>query len=233
MTPSQDFYALFVHGIGTQDSHFADYAQKTLSAALSPRGGALYGRSVHYAPLFAMAADRFLKDVVARGSEGNATQKLTVNTLADAIQYAMNPALRGKIQGVLDYEFLRLRAPDEVIIFAHSLGCLAVVDWLRSRTGVKKARLITMGCNVGLFCLGMPWTAPPQVDTKGRWTNLWDEDDMLGFPVALPDRPEFAHVDDVEVSVGVLRGGGTGLAHIKYFTDHNLWSRTIPDLLLT
>jgi hypothetical protein len=186
---------------------------------------------VHYAPLFAMAADRFLKDVEARGSEGNATQQLTINTLADAIQYAMNPAIRSKIQGVLDYEFLRLRAPDEVTIFAHSLGCLAVVDWLRSRTGIKKVRFITMGCNVGLFTLGMPWLSPPQVGTRGRWTNLWDEDDMLGFPVALPDRPEFAHVQDIEVSVGRLLGG-TGLAHIMYLEDHNLWSRTVPDLLL-
>jgi hypothetical protein len=231
MTRSKDTYALFVHGIGTQNSHFADFAQKTLSAALSEHGGALYGRSVHYAPLFAMAADKFLREVERAGTDVHATHKLTVNTLADAIQYAMNPTIRTKIQGVLDYEFLSLRAPDEVTIFAHSLGCLAVVDWLRTRTGIKKVRFVTMGCNIGLFSLGMPWVSPPQVGAKGRWTNLWDEDDMLGFPVALEDHPEFAHVEDIEVSVGRVLGG-TGLAHIMYLEDKHLWSRTIPDLLL-
>lgn len=232
MSSRKDFYALFVHGIGSQDAHFSDFAQRTLSAALQERGCALYGRAVHYAPLFAMSADKFLKSAEAAGTDVHLSHKLVVNTLADAIQYQSNAPLRSRIAEVFDTAFMRLRAPEELTIFAHSLGCLATVDWLRSRTGVKRVRFVTMGCNIGLFTMGLPWVSPAQVSAKGSWTNLWDEDDMLGFPVNLPEHPEYAHVRDVEVSVGKWKGGGTGLAHIMYLGDSALWSRTVPDLLL-
>lgn len=230
MKPRAPTYALFLHGIGSQRASFADFAQKKLSAALSRAGSALYARPVHYAPLFDMAATKFLKDVERKGASGNLSQRLAVSTLADALQYQGNTALREQINHVIDYEFHALRAPDEVTIFAHSLGCLAALDWLRTRDAVRRVRLITMGCNVGLFSLGQGIDVPEQVRAPGTWTSLWDEDDFLGFPLAV--RAELAHVEDIEVSVGGWLWGWTGLAHVGYLEDARLWRTTIPKLLL-
>jgi len=222
-------YALWLHGIGSQDSKYADYAQKHLSSALSERGHVLYGRAVHYAPLFQGAADKFLRDAQKAGSSGNMTQKLSVNVLSDALQFQANQKLREQICNVIDYEYLQLRCPDEVVVFAHSLGCMAFVEWLRTRKAVKKVKFVTMGCNIGLFTLGMPFDCPDQIKRPGTWLNLFDPSDFLGFAMGV--RVETAHVKDIEVQVGGFLGM-TGLAHICYLEDNNLWTNTIPKLLV-
>lgn len=221
-------YALFIHGIGSQTADYAKDAIKYLGKGLGKQP--LYTRSVLFTHVLDLQSTKFLADVKTKGSEGNLTQRFVISTIADALQYSNNPKTRGRILEALDNEFVKLRAPDEAVIFAHSLGALVALDWLRTRIKVKNVRLVTLGANIGLFEMGKPVDVPPQLKKPGRWYNLFDKDDLLGYAVGI--RPETAaHVKDMKVSVGGFLIGRTGLAHIKYWEDEELWKNTIPRIL--
>ncbi len=227
----RDVYALFLHGIGTQTETFARKSHQYLDQGLKRYGARCYGRSVHYAPLLDKAGDKLLAAVKAAGSRGNLTQQLSIMVIADALQYARNPKAQQEIHYLLDYEYTRLRAADEVTIFGHSLGCLVALDWIRSRDAVRRVRFVTMGCNLGLFDLGTGIEVPYQIEQPGDWLNLFDPSDGIGFPLNVGIWPELCHVRDVKVQVGGLITGNTGLAHMQYFDDEDLWRTTIPALL--
>lgn len=224
-------YAIFIHGVGTQDSHFADYATHTLAAACSRRGATLYARSVHWAPLMDLTSTAFLKAAKAKGSIVNPSQKLVANTLSDALAYRADRPVAQEIFGVFDYEVLALRG-EPVYIFAHSLGGLITCDYLRTRTRLKVARFVTFGCNIPLFYLGAQFTPPESIETTGSWNNLFYEADMLGYP--LSEVEGMKHVIDqrIDPSPGIhFSDIVPGLTHVDYFGDQRLWSETIPNVL--
>lgn len=220
------FRALFIHGVGRQDASFADVALHALADGLERRGHRLLASSVHWAGFADRVQDRFIERAEKHGSAINPSQKLVVGTLADALMYATNPTLQGKIFRLLDQHVKLVRAP--FTIFAHSLGGLIATDWLRQRTALD-VRLVTLGCNIGLFNLGKRFASVPSLDGPGRWINLFSSRDMLGFPLAHEEGLE--HVQDVKVSVGGWFRGWTGLAHTLYWTDESLWRKTVPGLL--
>ncbi len=176
-----------------------------------------------------MAANRFLEDTKSHGSSGGASQKLSIKTLADALQFQGNAELRKKICHVVDYEYLQLRAPEEVVIFAHSLGNMIALEWLRTRTAVKKVTLVSMACNVGIFTLGQPLDIPSQLKEPGKWLNVWDKDDALGWPMAVVPEAK-PYVIDVQTNIGGFLSW-TGLVHTHYWEDKTLWRDTIANLL--
>jgi pimeloyl-ACP methyl ester carboxylesterase len=224
-------YAIFIHGVGTQDSHFADYATATLAAACSRRGATLYARSVHWAPLMDLTSTAFLKAAKAKGHSVNPTAKLVGNTLSDALAYRADRPIASKIFGVYDYEVLALRG-EPVVIFAHSLGGLITADYLRTRVNLKVARFVTFGCNIPLFYLGAQFSPPAQVASPGTWNNLFYEADMLGYPVSSEEGMHHVVDQRIEPSPGVhFSDIVPGLTHVDYFGDRRLWSETIPDVL--
>jgi pimeloyl-ACP methyl ester carboxylesterase len=224
--------AIFVHGVGEQTHDFASAARKQLSGALAVKGVKLRAASVHWAPLADQLEHNFLRNAQLRGSTGNLTQRLVVGTLADAIAYQASERLREQIAYLIDYEYTRLRVP-EVHVFAHSLGGLISLDWLRTRNNVRPAHLWTLGCNVGLFNLGRQFDCPLSVAGAGRWSNLFYPSDLLGFP--LQAQPGFGHVQDVAIrSAGFWRMSTIvpGLRHLDYWSDSRLWGDTLPGLML-
>jgi pimeloyl-ACP methyl ester carboxylesterase len=224
----QDFHALFIHGVGQQSADFAAEARVRLRAACVDRDRPFYSRSVHWAPYADRVQGAYLKAVEAAGSHGNPTQRLVIGTLADALMYQGSRQLRNQIYGAIDRQLVALRG-QHVHVFAHSLGGLIFTDYLRHRQ-VKNVTLITFGCNIGLFNLGRPFVPVGALARKGAWLNVYSRRDMLGFPVNLGD-PALAHVQDVQVGVGGVFKGWTGLAHVRYWDDRALWSTTLPKLL--
>ncbi len=219
-------HCVFVHGVGEQSADFADKATKWLAAACSRNQATLYARSVHWSPLLDAHQRKMMKRVASEGSANRPAQRLTVGTLSDALCYDLH---RDAIHHVFDYEVRQLRA-DDFVIFAHSLGALIAVDWMRSRQRAQVGRFVTFGCNLELFHLGRQddFVAPAQVAQPGSWHNLFDEDDALGWPI----RGWIPHVVDHEVSVGGLLTGWWGLSHTAYLTDKKLWTQTMPRIIL-
>ncbi len=225
MTRPKILKALFVHGVGQQASDFADDARHWLRDACRARDTSLYSLGLHWAPLADAIEHRFLAAVEAQGSLGNMTQRLVVGTLADALMYQSNTEFRQQLHRQLDNQIWMLGGKN-FTVFAHSLGGMIVTDYLRERPEITGVRLVTMGCNIGLFHLGHPFR---EVRNITEWHNLYSARDMLGFPLAI--EPGLAHVQDREVSVGGWFKGWTGLAHVRYWDTASLWKREIPGLL--
>jgi hypothetical protein len=227
--PKGSMWVLYIHGIGDPEKGYSKQAERIMSASLSKRGWAMYAREVLYGPLFDMAADKFLADTEAHGSKGNMSQKLSIKTLADALQFQSNSKLREQICHVVDYEFLKLRAPDEVVIIAHSLGNMVALEWLRTRQAVKKATLVSLACNVGIFTMGQSLDVPSQLRRPGSWINVFSDSDALGWPMrVIPEARDY--VIDVRTEVdGFL--SWTGLAHVGYWESKALHRDTLPNLL--
>ena len=218
-------HAIFVHGVGEQDGSYADAARRNLQGALRARGSELYSSTVLWAPVLDVHQRKMSAAVAKRGSSNRPSQRLVMGTLADALSYRHHA---DQISALMDDAYMRLRA-DEVVIFAHSLGGLLTVDWLRSRTRARVAQFHTFGCNLELFYQGAEdkFDCPAQLRPSAKWTNYFDEDDMLGWPL----RGWLPQVDDIEVSVGGLLSGWWGLSHTAYWDDSALWCRTIPAAL--
>lgn len=218
--------ALAVHGVGEQKPDFADFAIKTLGNALGERRRPFFARSVCWAGLADAPEAKYLRQVRAHGSQGNMAQRLAIGTLSDALSYEASPKLRAAIFDLLDKRYCELRA-DGVVLLCHSLGCLAVCDWLRARPSVQVERLFTFGCNIGLFSLGQAFDCPEQLRAPGVWVNAFYPSDILGYPLAGGDG--LGHVRDLEVRKPFWRWSTLigGLSHVDYWTDRSLFAETI------
>lgn len=201
---------------------------RALRGGLRSRGQNMFAVQVHWAPHADAYQSQFLSAIEKKGSKGNMSQELVVGTLADALMYTTSPVLRAAIYRDLDIQLEVLN--NKATFFAHSLGGLIVTDYLRQRPHIKDVRLVTLGCNIGLFFLGRKFDPVPQLLAPGKWLNLYSKRDMLGFPLNLGD-PNLAHVVDVPVSLGGWFTGWTGLAHTRYWDDDDLWEETLPELL--
>lgn len=221
-------FAMFVHGVGEQPRDFSDDARDSLRKACGERDTGLVSTAVHWAPLADRHEKAYLAAVERKGSAGRPLQRLVVGTLADALAYAKNPHLQAEIFALLDKRVYQFEAVP-LTIFAHSLGGLIVTDWLRARSHIKRVKLVTFGCNIGLFTLGQKFQPVPQLSTRGSWLNLYDRQDMLGYPLAV--EPALFHVRDVRVNVGSWLTRWNGLSHVGYWDDRKLWRETIPDLI--
>lgn len=222
---------MFAHGVGEQKRNYADDARRHLTEGLKERRATLYSASVHWAPLADKLQRAFLTDVERLGSRGNMTQRLTIGTLADALAYQSNEDLKEQIFARIDEQYLRLRS-DDVHLIGHSLGGLILTDWLKSRPRARVKSLQTLGCNIGLFSLGKRFVCPTQLRARGQWNNWFYPSDLLGFPLAIA--PELAHVVDHALpSAGFFRASTfvPGLRHLDYWTDKQLWRRTLPGLV--
>lgn len=103
-------------------------------------------------------------------------------------------------------------------------------SFLRIRT---LERLFTTGCNIPLFVSGRrKIVAIDKPTSTFKWTNCYDEDDVLGWPLQ-PLSPSYeALVEDVAVNAG---GGALGTilkswnpaSHGQYWTDGEVISRIV------
>jgi pimeloyl-ACP methyl ester carboxylesterase len=210
--------ALCIHGIGYRTpAAFADKAMARLGA-VKP----VTVRSLHWGPLVDSGQDAMLERAKAHGSSARPINRISAETLGDALAYQN---YMEQIAWVADYEVSQLKGP--VTIFAHSLGCLIALDYMRMRPGLKVAQFFTLGCNAEAFNVGAVFVPPVQVAGKGVWENLIDEDDAIGWPTNGWQPQSRDHL----VSVGSWFTGWSGLSHAAYWNDRKLWSKVIPNLI--
>ena len=148
------------------------------------------------------------------------------------------------------------RTPVPTVVVAHSLGSHVASSyvWDAQRglpTGAGDdavpferfghlAGMVTLGSPIPLFTFAhdpvLPIEFPgPQlpaaVASRARWLNVFDRDDVLGWPLR-PLGPAYADVvdEDVQVDVGTIGLSATPLSHRGYWTDGDVAER-IADLL--
>lgn len=133
-----------------------------------------------------------------------------------------------------------------LIVCAHSLGAIILTDYIWDRQHGKDqdrygqspfvrmeslAGLVTFGCNIPLFVLAYDpvecITFPPQtlandLKAKAKWLNLFDPDDILGWPLMeLSDTYRKAVTEDREINVGGVLTSWNPVSHSEYWTDNN------------
>ena len=130
-----------------------------------------------------------------------------------------------------------------LVVVAHSLGSVIISDYIwdaQSTNGRARgenafecmetlAGLVTFGSNIPLFSLALPRiesiTFPPPalpepLRSAARWLNLYDADDVLGWPLR-PLSPSYAAAvsEDREINVGGIVTSWNPLSHDAYWTD--------------
>lgn len=224
MTADKEVYALFIHGIGSQDQRYADYARKKLRAALADRGMKFYARSVHWSPILDVHEKQLLENVKKHGSDARLLQRQSVMTLADALSYKYS---QEQINNLIWYELNELGPTKPVYIFCHSLGVVLATDYLRAYPQQRVAKFVSMGTNLALFFGGDPsrFACPVQLKGANKWLNLFSPSDAIGFPL----RGFQPQVQDVEVNVGPWYAKIIpGATHVGYLENSRLWGKTIP-----
>ena len=160
----------------------------------------------------------------------------TLPFIADTIVYQSH-TYRKKIQARVREVIERELGPgagsaeQPVKVVAHSLGGVVSFDMAcLNENPLHIEAFVTMGSQPAFFHLldpreglplyeGEPVTLPK---TIGRWTNVWDEYDLLGFSTAevfvLHDGSAPADVS-VRATRSRLRGGVFMRSHLKYFEN--------------
>lgn len=146
--------------------------------------------------------------------------------------------------------------PVPLVVVAHSLGSHIassyVWDTQQARpTGAGPgaspferldhlAGIVTLGSNIPLFTFAHDPVVPidfpgaalaPGVSARATWLNLYDRDDVLGYPLR-PTSPGYAAVVDADVEVDAGRWGvsATPFSHDGYWTDGDV-TRAVAELL--
>lgn len=138
----------------------------------------------------------------------------------------------------------RIGAADgPLVVLAHSLGGVMVSNYIWDemhgkgigKTGFERTKtltgLITYGCNIPLFvppsrtitCIRFPSPAlPGRYGPAAAWENVYDPDDLLGYPLAgIWDDTQGTVITDIAINAGGFLGlmGETPLSHTLYDRD--------------
>lgn len=138
-----------------------------------------------------------------------------------------------------------------VVILAYSLGCHVLSNYIwdsqqkEPSSGVWKyenikmldkkekkflqlksmSKLITIGCNIPIFVAGYKNIKPfKSLNKKFQWINLYDKDDILGWPLEPLSKPYKKLVQDISINANentkdLLLKSWNPLSHESYFGD--------------
>jgi len=162
-------------------------------------------------------------------------------------------------------ERIRANAPAEaleppLLVIAHSLGGHMMSNYIWDQqyphelrgqalaTPFERAEslagMVTFGCNIPLFALALPDIRPIAFPAAGlsaplkaaaKWLNLYDPDDVLGYPLRPLSNAYAETVEDVIVNVGNPLTSWNPASHNAYWTDDDVTKPVarLIDTLLT
>ncbi|MCM0084279.1 hypothetical protein L4X63_22090 [Geomonas sp. Red32] len=172
---------------------------------------------------------------------GNITAYQTAHDRPDSIYYRIHDQVHAALVAL--YE--KLGGEDRpLVVIAHSLGSVIMSNYIWDRQKGKDvdrygaspfermetlAGLVTLGTNIPFFTMTEspvvsiefpPNTLPEKVRRRAKWLNLYDSDDVLGWPLK-PLSPSYADAvsEDIEVSVGNILTAWNPANHAAYWTD--------------
>lgn len=128
-----------------------------------------------------------------------------------------------------------------LMVLAHSLGSIIISNYIWDeqadqgigQTSFERAEtltsLITYGSTIPLFvpprteirCIRFPDAAlPSPYRPVARWINLFDRDDVLGYPLQnIWTETQGTRIEDRQINVGSLFNSWTPYSHVQYHND--------------
>lgn len=95
--------------------------------------------------------------------------------------------------------------------------------------------LFTIGCNIPLFTLGLdddqiipiqfpPKKLPDYLKEKAKWINIFDRDDVLGYPLKYTSSKyhNLKHLEDKQYNIGGIAVSWNPGSHLKYWQDSDV-----------
>ena len=156
--------------------------------------------------------------------------------------------IHGTVNDALKELRVKLGGKDKpLVVIAHSTGSVIMSDYIWDRQRGKDqdlfgasafermetlAGLVTLGTNIPLFTLAHEPVAcikfPPaelseNLRKRAKWLNLYDSDDVLGWPLK-PLSMDYADTvtEDIEVSVGNILTAWNPANHAAYWADDSV-----------
>lgn len=240
---------LTIHGMGRQKEDYDRELKSEIARHLPEEVERdLAWASIHFHPAMEPHQQALWERMQERPLDWTRARRFFLFYFSDAATYesrshvsdSVYHAVHEQVSSALDVLRERLGDADRpVVVFAHSLGCQVVSNYLWDAQQARKdppsprgiwtadrlpttfqaletARfLFTTGCNIPLFVSGLAKIVAverPRADF--RWMNFYDRDDVLGWPLR-PLSPSYeALVEDREIDVGF-----TPLGHTRYWGD--------------
>lgn len=220
---------LTLHGMGETPPDYAEGLLQGLRKRMpASRWNVVLCKSLYYQHILQENQRRVWERYQGCGLRWRRLRKFLLYGLSDAAALEHRAAEAGSvyqqtlraIRDGLDEVFEQLQgraAP--ILLVAHSLGCHVALNYLadsaraaagrcdanaaraRFRRLATLRRLVTTGCNVPLFEAGHAIARPPQApQPRFAWSNYYDRDDPLGWPM----RPLYGRLayplDDIAVN---------------------------------
>jgi hypothetical protein len=219
---------------------------KALRKCLPNADNQVYWKEVHYAGLFNdIQQDYYAR--LGRGVKRSRLRQLMIENFGDAAAYHsaanMQPnstfeRVQACIARALKELERKVPAGTPIIVVAHSLGGKVTADYLRYRAphheqlvGLASLHsVVTFGCNIPLFHLGSEFEgiSPPKhpgncPKERPWWINLYDRDDVLGYPLAptgkgYQNMAKAGELIDIEVNAGNIFTRWNTLSHMQYWS---------------
>ena len=237
---------LILHGVGVQKADYSNQLQTDIKNALGERAADVDFQEVLYADIFDdnsharagyLINTSFWFQLVTR-----AIRHLLIFVLSDAVSYrAKYKEVHQRISSDIEALQGRLQPQSPIIIIAHSMGVMAISDYLydqqedlysvESFKNINDLRaLISFGCNIPLFEMGhdKPRSIKrPSSDVNKNfyWKNFYSPFDVLGYRIAdyyaIRPEPVFDITDSRVYSGGLVRKWNI-LSHVGYWKHRKI-----------
>ena len=237
---------LILHGVGVQEEGYSNGLQKDIKNVLGDRADEVEFQEVIYSDIFDDNADNrsgylfdtsFKFQIITR-----IIRWLLTYVLSDAVSYrAKYKEVHQKISVNIEQLQKKMELESPVIIIAHSMGVMAMSDYLYDQqeniypdiplTKLNDLRgFITFGCNIPLFEMGHdnPKSIKrPSSDINKNffWKNFYSPFDVLGYRIAryytLRPEPSF-DITDSRVYSGNILTWWNILSHTGYWNKKKI-----------
>lgn len=244
-----------LHGMGKEDPDYYEGLMKGLQKEMGENWEKVSFHPVHYAPVLQGPQDQLWRDMKRESDNDldyNKVRKFFLFSFGDAgvLEYSAhkNEKLYIDVQKLIQQalsnaysDFGRQAKP--VVIFAQSLGCQVISNYLwdagegsyvfKNSAGTDPdeidflkckslKQLFTTGCNIPLFVSGLAERRcfkKPNDDFS--WDNYYDPDDVLGWPLKqLGD--SYTFIRDHHINAGSIWTSWNPASHLGYWTDKDI-----------
>ncbi len=231
-----------IHGVGDQDKGYSMPFQKKLKKFIKSYSNVpntnikTILKEIRWSPITQKIQDKLAKRFSKQKLGFKTFRKIMLNLIGDALAYQDSD--RGdEVYKDIHASIDKARAdvdkivgnnPVEYTIVAHSLGSVIASDYCYDNThSFKLTNFFTMGSPIALWTMraGDPKNAdtPVQVDdTNGAWINIFDDDDIIGWPLRVINKHYRKAVDfDYNTEIGGFLDREHPLSHRGYWKDGN------------
>lgn len=247
MCSMKEVAVAIMHGMGHRDKHFTDGLIEKLDDFLgSGFKGSVGWIPLHWNDLLGGSQKRYLARTNRNQQmDWSYERDFAIHMVGDIIAFQptvgvkntyekVHASIASKLMDAWIQQFQRRNVP--LIWVSNSLGSHVmstyIWDTMRDQPYPEIASFLcqktiryvfTTGSTIPLFTFAHKTPKPIQLPPDARWFNLYDRDDILGWPLKTIN-PAYskAVTQDIEINVGGRLSNWNPLSHLNYWEDDDV-----------